>query len=336
MNRQQWDSRKKKRDRLSRRAGLAILTLVFIALLAFGVIGFVRYFRERDEARETSERMRAVYYAAETASPAIRFTEEPLPAAKPPAARDTETSVPSALPETEAPLPFFMAETAAPVKEPEFPDWGVYPDNPQMEISTRFRVLQQENRDIAGWITIGSMLDEPVVQRDNEYYMNHDAAGHPNANGAIFLDALVSLETRPRTLILYGHNMKSGAMFGCLRNYESKTFYRNYPFITFDSLYEKGRYVVFSVCRVSVLEDVRNSLDFYALNSADAGERLRAVETLKEQSVHACTVDVQEQDQLLVLVTCVDRDDERRVVAARRIREGETETELQAQVRKSR
>ena len=83
-------------------------------------------------------------------------------------------------------------------------------------------------------------------------------------------------------------------------------------------------------------EDARNSLDFYALNSADAGERLRAVETLKEQSVYTCTVDVQEQDQLLILVTCVDRDDERRLVAARRIREGETEEELREQVRKSR
>ena len=31
------------------------------------------------------------------------------------------------------------------------------------------------------------MLDEPVVQRDNEYYMNHDAAGHPNWFDASFI-----------------------------------------------------------------------------------------------------------------------------------------------------
>ena len=326
MNHQQWNGRKKKGFRLSRRAWTVIPALVFIALLAFGIAGFAGYFRERDKARETTEEMRAVYYAAET--------ESPGPTAEPPAARDTGTPVPSAPPATAA-LPAENA-TAAPVKATEPPDRGIYPGNPGMEISARFRALRQKNRDIAGWITIGSMLDEPVVQRDNTYYMEHDAAGHPNANGAIFLDALVSLGTRPRALILYGHNMRSGAMFGCLRNFESNTFYHNYPFITFDSLYEEGRYVVFSVCRVIVEEDARNSLDFYALNSADAGERLRAVETLKEQSVHTCTVDVQEQDQLLVLVTCVDRDDERRLVAARRIREGETEAELREQVRKSR
>lgn len=328
MNHQQWNGRKRKRFRLYQRVWPVILTLAFIALLAFGIAGFAGYFRERDEARETSEEMRAVYYAAETESPGSGFTAEP------PAARDKGTPVPSAPPETAA-LPGENA-TAAHVKATEFSDRGVYPGNPGMEVSVRFRALRQKNRDIVGWIAIGSMLDEPVVQRDNIYYMDHDAAGHPNANGAIFLDALVPLETRPRALILYGHNMRSGAMFGCLRNFESNAFYHNYPFITFDSLYEEGLYVVFSVCRVSVEEDARNSLDFYALNSADAGERLRAVETLKEQSVYTCTVDVQEQDQLLILVTCVDRDDERRLVAARRIREGETEEELREQVRKSR
>lgn len=334
MNRQQWNGRNKKKPRLSGRTGLVILALVFVALLVFGIAGFAGYFRERDAARETTEKMRAVYYAAETSSPALLFTEEPTAVTEEPTAVTEEPPVPTVQPETAAPPR--TAATPAPVKETDSPDRGVYPYNPQKQINARFRVLRQENRDIAGWITIGSMLDEPVVQRDNEYYMDHDAAGHPNANGAIFLDALVSLETRPHALILYGHNMRTGAMFGCLRNFESSTFYQNYPFITFDSLYEEGRYVVFSVCRVSVEEDVRNSLDFYALDSQDAGKRLRAVETLKEQSIHTCTVDVQAQDQLLVLVTCVDRDDERRVVAARRIREGETETELREQVRKSR
>lgn len=328
MNHQQWNGRKKKSFRPSRRAPSVILALVFIALLAFGIAGFAGYFRERNEARETSEKMRAVYYAAETESPGA--------AAELPAAPDGETPVPSGLQGAAVPAPSVPPETAAPpvkstaapLKAAEYPVRSaytdVYPGNPEMEISARFRALQQKNRDVAGWITIGTMLDEPVVQRDNEYYMNHDAAGHPNANGAIFLDALISLETRPRALILYGHNMRSGAMFGCLRNFENSEFCRNYPLITFDSLYEEGQYVVFSVCRVSVEEGAPNSLDFYALNSANPGERLRAIETLKEQSVHPCTVDVQEQDQLLILVTCVDRDDERRVVAARRIREGET------------
>lgn len=59
-------------------------------------------------------------------------------------------------------------------------------------------------------------------------------------NGAIFLDESCDLSTRPYTLMLYGHNMKSGAMFGNLRNYENLTYYKNNPFIKFDTAYEDG------------------------------------------------------------------------------------------------
>ena len=55
-------------------------------------------------------------------------------------------------------------------------------------------------------------------------------------------------------------------------------------------------------------------------------------ETLKAVSPYDCGVDVQPEDQLLLLVTCIGNDTERRVVAARRIREGETEEELLKQI----
>ena len=45
---------------------------------------------------------------------------------------------------------------------------------------------------------------------------------------------------------------------------------------------------------------------------------------------------VEYDDQLLLLVTCVDNDDERRVVAARRVRDGENEKELKKVVERSR
>ena len=82
--------------------------------------------------------------------------------------------------------------------------------------------------------------------------MDHDALGEKNVNGAIFLDAAVTLKSRPYSLVLYGHNMKTGAMFGNLRNYENASFYHKNPFISFDSMYEKGRYVIFAVTNISI------------------------------------------------------------------------------------
>ena len=77
-------------------------------------------------------------------------------------------------------------------------------------------------------------------------------------------------------------------------------------------------------------------MNFYALKSLDIAGRQKAIDALISASVHTCTIDVQPEDQLLVLVTCVDKDVERRVVAARRIRDGEDEKELKMQVERSR
>ena len=152
-------------------------------------------------------------------------------------------------------------------------------------------------------------------------------------SGTIFLDAIVSLETRPYALILYGHNMKTGARFGSLRNFENRSFYQKYPFISFDTLYEEGTYVIFSVGTVGVEESNPRFLDFFALNSRRLDERQQAIDTLQAVSVYRSTIDVRTDDQILLLVTCVEKDDERRIVAARRIRDGEGRNELKKMIR---
>lgn len=85
-------------------------------------------------------------------------------------------------------------------------------------MSPRFAKLKQQNQDIVAWLTIPEQLDIAVVQRDNTYYLNRDYLGYHNDNGAIFLDMGCDLTGNPKALILYGHNMKTGAMFGNLRN----------------------------------------------------------------------------------------------------------------------
>ena len=211
-----------------------------------------------------------------------------------------------------------------------------YPNNLNLQISSRFKALRRESKDIIGWLNMDKLLDEPVVQRDDTFYLTHDAKGKENVNGAIFLEASIGLKTRPYTYILYGHNMKTGAMFGSLRNYENRNFYHTNPFITFDTMYENGRYVIFAVGTVSTEEGRRNYLDFYTLKSMDVAGRQKAIDALLAASVHTCTIDVQPADQLLILVTCVDEDEERRIVAARRVRNGEDEKELKKLVEKSR
>ena len=69
-------------------------------------------------------------------------------------------------------------------------------------------------------------------------------------------------------------------------------------------------------------------MDSYALRSANIHERQAVIDALIPASVHTCPIEVQEDDQLLVLVTCVEKDEDRRVVVARRVRDGEDEAAL--------
>ena len=203
-------------------------------------------------------------------------------------------------------------------------------------MSSRFQKLRRQNEDIIGWLTINDQVDEPVVQRNNTYYLDRDYKGYHNKNGAIFLDEVIDLRTRPYTLMLYGHNMKSGLMFGCLRNYENTTFYRKIPFISFDTAYEEGRYVIFAVGTIST--DAKNwrFVNFAHLMATTVSLRTQAIASLNRFSVYNGQIDVRPEDQLLLLITCVDDKDDRRVVAARRIREGESEDELLALVKRTR
>lgn len=203
-----WNGRRRHARFRRYRWGWLALVAVSAVLIVFGLVKLVVYGADYAASRRTSDKLRQ-RYQEETPAETVSPTASPAPAAPvPTAARATPVPAPSPLP------------SLGPV---------AYPDNSTLTISSRFKALRRGNKDIVGWLTINNLLDEAVVQRDEVFYMDHDALAKQNVNGAIFMDADVSLKTRPYTLILYGHNMKTGAMFGCLRNFENVSFYRKTP-----------------------------------------------------------------------------------------------------------
>ena len=308
---QQWQPRQSRPRRYRTKSRLRVFRRGRLpALLLFGLISLIGYGGDWLAARNTSGELQAVYRDAPADEPAPR-TDPPAPAREgheetaPPAVSPVPAAAPSPAPGPEdSPSPAPHLETMA------------YPNNPGLNM--------------------GGLLDEPVVQRDDTFYLTHDARGEENRNGAIFLEASVSIQTRPYTYILYGHNMKTGAMFGSLRNYENRKFYHTDPFITFDTVYEDGRYVIFAAGSISTEADSRHYVDFHDLKSADCERRQAALDALIAASVYTCPVDVRTDDQLLLLVTCTEKDQDRRVVAARRIRDGEDEAALRKTVGRSR
>lgn len=263
----------------------------------------------------------------------INEQEKATPAMQP--GRETQTPAPAL--QTSATQPVNGLQTIQPAKTA---DNGLlptvqYPLNKYASVSNRFRKLQQQNKDIIGWLTIENVVDEGVVQRDNEYYLRRDYKGYHNQNGSIFMDENVELKNRPYTITLYGHNMKSGAMFGFMHHYEHVNFYHEHPFVQFDTAYEDGRYVIFSIGVISTKAYDADYLNLSKLNSFTAAWRQEAIRTLQLRSLYTTTVDVVPEDQILLLMTCAQDDAERWVIAARRVREGETETQLAERIRRT-
>ena len=304
--------------------GSVMAAVLACSLVIYSLVRLIGYGSDLMSARRTAQALLQVYESAPTEAPVSRMDAQIQVSEAP---RQECTALPTVAPMA---VPFFGRAIQG-------GEASGYPDNPHLTVSSRFQSLQKESRYVVGWLSIPELLDEPVAQENNVFFLNHDAKGQKNVNGALFLDSAIGLKNRPDTYIIYGHNMKSGAMFGSLRLYTNSAFYRSEPFITFDTMYETGRYVVFAVGNVNTETLGRTHyLDLYSLLSRDVSARQAAIDTLVAASVHTCTVDVQPDDQLLILVTCVDNDAERRVVAARRVRNGEDEGALKAMAEKSR
>ena len=316
----------------SRKQQIVILVACF--MIAAGAVGLITYgisllasartireLREAGEATGPAPAESVTSPAGGTVTAAPEWTEEPRSVDQ--SEEKPVPAVESAPAERGTAIPGGLAS-----RRGTLPETG-YPDNPGKQISSYFQNLQQKNKDIVGWLKMGGIVDEAVVQRDNEFYQDHDAMGRNNVNGALFLDEGVNLDIRPYSYIIYGHNMRAGAEFGSLRNYEKAAFYRADPFISLNTVYEEGRYVIFAIDTVNVIDEKEeNFVDFLALMKNNAEEHREAIRVLQERSIYPDWLDVRPDDQLLLLVTCVSADDERRVVAARRIRDNERETDL--------
>ena len=204
---------------------------------------------------------------------------------------------------------------------------------PAVEYENKYQVvphvqnLKRKSEYVVGWLKMDD-LEEPVVQKDNSFFLTHDSMGKRNANGAIFLDESTRLLTRPYTLLLYGHNMKSGNMFGNLRKYKDFSYCYAHRTFQFDTLFEEGRYVIFAAETISLTPGKGKYVDLYALQSAERETRAKALTALMDYSAFSSIVDVDDEDQLLLLITCVGDDDERLVIAARRLREDESPDRL--------
>ncbi len=174
-------------------------------------------------------------------------------------------------------------------------------------ILPEFKDLILQNRNIVGWLKIdGTQVDYPVMQNkdDPEYYLNHDFHGKENKNGLPFLDTRFDIY-EPDILLIHGHNMRSGLIFGELMQYKKENYYKEHPIIEFNTLYEKGSYEIMSVILSKVYRKEDDVFKYYQFTGANTQTEFDSyVQNIKRLALYDTGINAQFGDQLIILSTC--------------------------------
>ena len=161
-------------------------------------------------------------------------------------------------------------------------------------------------QDVVGWIRIpGIKTDDPVMQTpgNKNYYLDHDINGNKNKYGELYIREQCDVFAPSDNLVIYGHHMKDGTMFGQLDKYLNESFWESHQYIYFDTLYEKQTYRIFAVFKTSANPGA--GFSYYKFNdAADAQEFDAYVATCKELSFYDTGITPVYGDKLITLSTC--------------------------------
>lgn len=187
-----------------------------------------------------------------------------------------------------------------------------------------YQELFDENADMCAWIKINdTVIDYPVMQtmRDENYYLKRDFSGNTNSNGCLIMDTDSDVETPGTNLIIHGHNMKSGEMFGGLTKYKEQSYYEGHKTITLTTRNGERLYEVMAVFSSQVYKKTDNCFKYYkffqANNQSEFDDFYNNVMDLAEYDTG---VTAEYGDHFLTLSTCAYHvDNGRFVVVAKQI-----------------
>ncbi len=200
-------------------------------------------------------------------------------------------------------------------KEPE----TAKPEKKQ-EILPEYKQLYAENEDLIGWLQIeDSVINYPVLQSENkkdaQFYLTHSFSKEKDHNGSLFLDYRNDFVDRDTNLIIYGHNMKNGTMFGTLKSYLDEDYLKAHKTIRFDTIYERGTYEVIGAFLSEVSYQDEYTFRYYNFLNAGSEDEFDAflVNVMQLDALDQGTLDAKYGDQLLTLSTCSSYTEEGRM-----------------------
>lgn len=178
--------------------------------------------------------------------------------------------------------------------------------------------------DVVAWLDIPDTgISYPVMWTpgDEEYYLYRNYDGTDNQNGSLILDTDSSLSPITTNLIIHGHNMRSGAMFGTLLNYKDQTYYEQHKEMLLFTQDGERKYEVIAAFRSKVYYKSDVVFKYYKFFQADTEEEFKDFyDNIKALSLYDTGVTAEFGDRFITLSTCTSYvDNGRFVVVAKEI-----------------
>ena len=169
-----------------------------------------------------------------------------------------------------------------------------------MGFQVDFDAVQEKYPGVVAWLRVPDLgLSRPVMQgTDDSFYLSHNPSGDYSYDGSIFLSAGCE-SLSDAHLLIYGHNMRDGSMFGSMDKFQDSSFFKTAAQTVY--LYtptETRVYKMFSVQVVSPYSSV------YTLGFQHDEEFGAFVKQLQADSMHKTKNTVTQDDQVLTLSTC--------------------------------
>lgn len=191
-----------------------------------------------------------------------------------------------------------------------------------VQLLPEFKELYLLNNDIVGWIFIpDTQIDYPVMQTPDspDYYLKRNFDKASSARGCIYVREQCDVFAPSDNVTIYGHRMKSGAMFGQLDKYFQYDFYDSHRYIYFDTLKELHTYEILAVFLTTASQG--EGFAYHMFVDAQSEEEFTDyVNTCKRLSFYDTGVEAAYGDSLITLSTCeYSQPNGRLVVVAKRI-----------------
>lgn len=250
--------------------GWRILTIMLIAVCLFSGVRLIKYHLSSLSDQKTNEDLQRVFHSADDTLIKEKIETESEPA-------DEKT-----------------------IQSYQYIAGSVLPS---------LKNLLYQNHDLVGWLQIpGGIVDLPVVYRDNSYYLTHDFYGRKSDGGTLFLDEKHPFLADTQYLVIHGHNMQDGSMFGLLAHYRRKGYMEKHPTVILSTLYREDKYEVIGVLEVPVDPQKEGYVPYIGMRKFSSEEQFDSfMDMVKENALYwkkGAVID--SSDAFLALSTCYE------------------------------